>query len=264
MSDPREPLPDEAAQLLVDASDGILVMTLNRPHVRNAIDAALAIALAHALERLDQDSSLRCGVLTGAGGTFSAGMDLKSFLRGEPREVEGRGFAGLTEAPPRKPLIAAVEGAALAGGCEMVLACDLVVAAANARFGLPEVKRGLIAGSGGLIRLPRRIPPQIALEHALTGEDLPATEAFRWGLVNRLTPPGEALAAATALAARVAQNAPLAVSFTKHLLWGAGEWSSAEAWQRQREMLETVVASEDAQEGAAAFVEKRPPRWRGV
>jgi enoyl-CoA hydratase len=171
--------------LLVERSGSTLVMTINRPAARNAIDFATATALAAALDELDATRELRVGILTGAGGTFSAGMDLKAFLRGEPREVEGRGFGGLTDAPPAKPLIAAVEGYALAGGCEMVLACDLVTAAEDAAFGLPEVKRGLIAGSGGLLRLPGRIPPQIAMEYALTGDLLPAVEAHRWGLVNR-------------------------------------------------------------------------------
>lgn len=248
--------------LLVERDGPIVVLTVNRPEVRNAIDAATAGAIAAALDELDGSPAVQVGILTGAGGTFSAGMDLGAFLRGEPRAIEGRGFAGLTEAPPQKPLIAAVEGAALAGGCEMVLACDLIVAARDARFGLPEVKRGLIAGSGGLLRLPRRIPPQIALEYALTGEDLPATEAHRQGLVNRLAEPGQALAEARRLAAVVAANAPRAIRATKQLLNEAVGWPATAQWRRQHVLLEEIVASDDAREGAEAFLQKRPPVWR--
>jgi enoyl-CoA hydratase len=250
-------------ELLIDRQGATMIMTINRPQARNAINHSVATALAAAMDRLDTDPELRVGIITGAGGNFSAGLDLKAFLAGEPRYVEGRGFAGLTEAPPRTPLIAAVEGYALAGGCEMVLACDLVVAAENAVFGLPEVKRGLIAGSGGLFRLPRRIPPQIAMEHALTGDPLSAIEAERWGLVNRLSSPGEALAAARELAERIAINAPLAVRTTKQIVREGPDWSPEEAWKQQRELLELIVASADAREGSEAFLHKRPPVWSG-
>ena len=253
-----------ADPVLVERDGGVLVVTLNRPQVRNAMDRAMAYAVAAALDRLDDDPTLVVGILTGAGGTFSAGMDLKAFLlTGERPEVEGRGLAGLTLAPPRTPLIAAVEGHAVAGGCELVLACDLVVAAEDASFGLPEVRRGLIAGSGGLVRLPRRVPAQIAMEHALTGRPLPAVDAHRWGLVNRLTAPGGALAAARELAAEIAANGPLAVRTTKQILVESPDWPADEVWQRQDALLLQVVDSADAQEGAAAFVEKRPPVWRG-
>jgi enoyl-CoA hydratase len=250
-------------ELLIERDGGTLVMTLNRPQARNAVNHSTALALTAALEELDADPDLRVGILTGAGGTFSAGMDLKAFLAGEPRFIEGRGFAGLTEAPPEKPLIAAVEGTALAGGTEMVLTCDLVVAAEDASFGLPEVKRGLIAGSGGLLRLPRRIPPLIAMEYALTGDPLSAPVAHRWGLVNTLTPTGGALAGAKALAARIVDNAPLSVQFSKELVRGAAEWSESKAWQVQDERLGTIIASRDAREGAKAFMQKRPPQWSG-
>jgi enoyl-CoA hydratase/carnithine racemase len=250
-------------RLIVERDGPILVMTLNRPRVRNAVDSALARAIAGALDELDADPALRVGILTGSGGTFSSGMDLAAFLRGEPRYVEGRGFAGLTEAPPSKPLIAAVEGAAVAGGCEMALACDLIIAARDARFGLPEVKRGLIAGSGGLLRLARRIPPQVALEYALTGDSLPAAEAYRLGLVSQVTDPGGALAAARELAVRICEGAPLSVRFTKELINLAAQWPGPEAWERQRELVDIVVASADAREGSQAFLEKRPPNWRG-
>jgi enoyl-CoA hydratase len=250
--------------LLVEHDGSLLIATFNRPHVRNAVNFALARTLAAALDQLDDSAELQVGVLHGAGGTFCSGLDLKAFLAGEPREVEGRGFAGLTEAPPRKPLIAAVEGAALAGGCEIALACDLIVASESARFGLPEVKRGLIAGSGGLLRLPRRIPPQIAMEYALTGEELSASEAHRWGLVNRLCAPGEALATARALGLSIAANAPLSVQFTTELVRGAAMVPEDGAWRRQRELLQRIVASDDAREGADAFLQRRPPRWRGL
>jgi enoyl-CoA hydratase len=251
-----------AGELVVERDGATVVITINRPQARNAVNHAVAQAIAAALDELDADAALRVAVLTGAGGTFSAGLDLKAFLRGEPREVGRRGFAGFTEAPPRKPLVAAVEGYALAGGCEMALACDLIVAADDATFGLPEVKRGLIAGSGGLLHLPRLIPPRIAMEHALTGDNLSAVDAHRWGLVNRLTPPGGALAAAKELAGRIAANAPIAVRTTKDIINHGPGWPAQGTWDRQRALLQTVVASEDAREGSEAFVQKRDPVWR--
>lgn len=247
----------------IDRAGDVLVVTLDRPEVRNAVDAATSAAVAAAMDLLDGDDDLTVGVLTGAGGTFCAGMDLKAFLRGEVPSVEGRGFGGLVQAPPAKPLIAAVEGYALAGGCELALACDLVVAAEDASFGLPEVRRGLMAGAGGLLRLPRRIPPQIAMEHALTGDPMTAVEAHRWGLVNRLTAPGEALDAARELALRISRNGPLAVRATKKVLVEAPAWPGEEVWDRQAAILATVFTSEDAREGATAFAERREPRWTG-
>ena len=248
----------------VERDGRTLVITLDRPQARNAIDLAMALEVAAALDELDADPGLTIGVLTGAGGTFSSGMDLKAFLAtGDRPEVEGRGLAGLTLTPPAEPLIAAVEGYALAGGCELALACDLVVAADDALFGLPEVTRGLIAGSGGLLRLPRRIPPAIAMEHALTGEPLAAVDAHRWGLVNRLTPPGGALGEALRLAATIAANGPVAVRATKRLVAGATDSTSGGAWERQNAVLAEVLASADAAEWAAAFVQKRPPVWVG-
>jgi enoyl-CoA hydratase len=190
-------------------------------------------------------------------------MDLKAFLDGERPELEGRGFGGLTETPPKKPLIAAVEGFALAGGCELALACDLIVAAQDAWFGLPEVSRGLVAGSGGLVRLPRRIPSAIALEYALTGERMDAATAHHWGLVNRLSAPGQALQDALALAGKIAANAPLSTLMTKRIIQESPGWAEDEIWERQRPLTESVLASEDAQEGARAFAEKRAPDWKG-
>jgi enoyl-CoA hydratase len=247
----------------VEQRDHVLVMTLNRPEARNAINKAIADQLAAALDRLDADADLRVGILTGAGGTFSSGMDLKGFLRGENPVVEGRGLAGLTEAPPRTPLIAAVEGWALAGGCEIVLACDLVVASREAKFGIPEVKRGLVAGGGGLLRLPQRLPYHVAMQLALTGDPLTADEAHRFGLVNVLSEPGAALDAALELAGRMAVNGPLALAATKQILRSSLDWTETEGWTRQAEIMGPVFASEDAREGASAFAEKRDPVWRG-
>lgn len=241
----------------------VLVITIDRPAVRNAIDRATSEALAHAMDELDADPTLVIGVLTGVGDHFCTGMDLKAFLRGERVELPGRGLAGLVQTPPRKPLIAAIEGYALAGGCEMALACDLIVAAESAQFGIPEVKRGLIAGSGGLLRLPRRIPPQIAMELALTGDLMSAQDARQWGLVNRLVPTGQALQTALELATRIAANGPLAVRITKQVVSESPTWPADEVWARQNALLEQVIASDDAREGAAAFAEKRPARWSG-
>ena len=238
----------------------VLVITLDRPAKRNAMDGAMARGLAAAVDTLDAEPELVVGVLTGAGGSFCAGMDLAAFLTGDVPEVEGRGLGGITRTPPVTPLIAAVEGHALAGGFELVLACDLVVAARDATFGLPEVRRGLVAGAGGLLRLPRKVPPNIAMEHALTGEPISAEDAHRWGLVNVLTEPGAALGGALTLAARVAENAPLALRVTKRL---AADSPTASAWTDQQAVLEQVLASADAQEGASAFTERRPPRWTG-
>ena len=249
--------------VLIEQRSTTLVITLNRPERRNAVDRAMSEAVAAALDELDSRRDLRVGVITGAGGSFCSGMDLKAFVAGSRPEVEGRGFGGLTEAPPAKPLIAAVEGYALAGGCEMVLACDLIVAADDASFGLPEVTRGLVAGSGGLTRLSRRIPPSLAMEYALTGKRLLAIEAYRLGLVNRVTARGGALAAALELADEIAANAPLATMASKRIMIESAEWSAAEQWDRQRPLVDAVLATRDAHEGALAFAEKRPPQWRG-
>lgn len=251
----------ETVQL--DDADGVLVITISRPQARNALNAEVAHAVAAALDSLDTRDDLSVGVLTGGGGTFCAGMDLKAFLAGESPSIPGRGLAGLTQAPPAKPLVAAVEGYALAGGCELALACDLVVAADNARFGLPEVKRGLVAAAGGLLRLPRRIPYQVAMELALTGAFLDAPRAYELGLVNRLTEPGGALAAARELAGIIAANGPLAVRASKYVVSHAGEWPADEFWERQDAIVGPVFTSEDAREGALAFAEKRPARWTG-
>lgn len=249
--------------VIVEQTGAILVIAIDRPQQRNAVNQSVSLAIVAALDRLDSDPDLRVGIITGRGGSFCAGMDLKAFVAGERPEIEGRGFAGVTEAPPRKPLIAAVEGFALAGGCELALACDLIVAAETAWFGLPEVTRGLVAGSGGLVRLPRRIPEAIALEYALTGERMDAPTAHRWGLVNRLTQEGAALEGALILAAAITANAPLSVAMTKQIIHQARDWPQEGIWERQRPLVEPVLASNDAREGALAFAEKRQPNWTG-
>jgi enoyl-CoA hydratase len=249
--------------VLTERRGAVLVVTMNRPHVHNAVDAATAHGIADAMAALDADPALVVGVLTGAGGRFSSGMDLRAYRAGEDPMVGDRGFAGLTHRPPAAPLIAAVEGDALGGGFELALACDLVVAARTARFGLPEVRRGLIAGSGGLLRLPERIPRAVALQHALTGEPFDAADAHRWGLVTVLTEPGAALDGALDLAGRIAANGPLAVRATKEVMTGSGDWPPDERWSRQDALLRRVMRSADAREGTRAFVEKRPPVWRG-
>jgi len=244
-------------------ADGVLVITINRPKVRNAVDGATARAMALALDQLDARDDLAVGVLTGAGGTFSAGMDLKAFAAGDTPVIPGRGFAGLTRARPRAPLIAAVEGWAIGGGTEMALACDLIVAARDATFGLFEVAHGLVPPEGGIVRLPERIPPNIALELLLTGDPLPAERAEQLGLVNHLTPPGEALDRAVELATRIAGNAPLAVAAIKRALTERTAFDDTDAFAQQDQIVASVLASEDAQEGARAFAEKRRPRWQG-
>jgi enoyl-CoA hydratase len=253
-------VPDE---VLVEVADGVAVITINRPEARNAVNEAVARGIAAAVDDLDPRSDVAALVLTGAGGTFCAGMDLKGFLAGENPLAGGRGFAGITERPPAKPVVAAVEGYALAGGFEIALACDLVVASEEATFGLPEVTRGLVAGAGGLLRLPRQIPYHIALEIALTGDRFPAARLHAAGLVNRLVPPGEALAQARELAARIGRNAPLALAATKRIVTESVDWLQAEAFDRQGEIAGPVFTSADAMEGAVAFAEKRPPVWRG-
>lgn len=250
-------------EVLITVEDGIQTITLNRPQARNAMTLAAAHAIAEALDELDQRDDLRVGILTGAGGSFCAGMDLKGFLRGERPSIDGRGFGGLTEKLPQKPLIAAVEGYALAGGFELVLACDLVVAAENAQFGVPEVKRGLAATAGGLVRLPRQLPYRLALELALTGDMFPATRALESGLINRVVPAGQALAEARKLAQRIIANGPLSVAASKRVVMESQDWSTAEMWERQKELTEHVFSSEDAREGSAAFAEKRAPVWKG-
>lgn len=250
-------------KVLVEQRDRILIITINRPKARNSIDRETSHALADAMDRLDGDKDLSVGILTGAGGSFCAGMDLKAFARGENVEVEGRGL-GFTSRPPAKPLIAAVEGFALAGGTELALATDLIVASKESAFGIPEVKRGLVAGGGGLLRLPQRIPYAVAMELALTGDTLPAARANELGLVNVLAEPGQALEAAIGLAEKITANGPLAVAATKKIIVESRGWSPEESWKEQIKILAPVFMSNDAREGAVAFAEKRTPNWTGT
>lgn len=241
----------------------VAVLTINRPKARNAVNGTVARGIAAALDELEERSDVAAYVLTGAGGTFCAGMDLKGFLTGDFPVVEGRGFGGITEAPPRKPLVAAVEGYALAGGFELALSCDLIVASAESTFGLPEPRRGLVAGAGGIMRLPRRIPYHVAMEIALTGAHYPAARLYELGLVNRITPAGEALTGALELARTIAANAPLALLATKRVIVESQDWAVGEMFEKQRDIINPVFGSKDAMEGAAAFAEKRAPQWKG-
>ena len=253
---------DEQA-VLTEVRGRVLVITINRPDQRNAVNAAVAEGIAGALDQLDADPELSLGVLTGAGKGFSAGMDLKAFVTGERPYAGDRGFAGITQRAADKPLIAAIEGFAVAGGLEVALSCDLIVAARGARLGIPEVKRSLVAAGGALLRLPRILPRTVALELALTGEPIDAERAHELGLVNRLAEPGEALTVALELAETIAANGPLALAATKRIMTEAVDWPDSEFFARQGEITAPVMTSEDAREGATAFAEKRSPVWRG-
>ena len=250
------------AELLTEVRDGVLIVTINRPEAKNAMNKAAAEGIAAAMDRLDADDDLRVGILTGAGGTFCSGMDLKGFLRGESPSIEGRGFGGIVQSPPKKPLIAAVEGYALAGGLELMIASDLVVANANAKFGIPEVKRGLVAAAGGVMMLPDQIPERVALELALTGDFIDAPRAYELGLINRVVD-GPALDGALELAQKIVANGPLAVRVSKAIVKESRGWAMDERYKRQGELIAPVFVSEDAREGAAAFAEKRAPNWKG-
>jgi enoyl-CoA hydratase/carnithine racemase len=249
--------------VLSERRDRVLLITINRPDQRNAVNAAVAAGIATALDELDGDPGLSVGVVTGAGKGFCAGMDLKAFVSGERPHVEGRGFAGIVQRPAEKPLIAAVEGFAVAGGLEVALACDLIVAARGARLGVPEVKRSLVAAGGALLRLPRSLPRNLAMELALTGDPIDAERAYELGLVNRLCDPGETLETALELAQAIAANGPLALAATKRIMVEAADWPDSEFFERQAEIVNPVMSSEDAREGATAFAEKRPPVWKG-
>jgi enoyl-CoA hydratase len=249
--------------VLTERRGSVLLITLNRPEMRNAVNLPLAQGIATALDELDRDGALSVGVLTGAGKGFCAGMDLKAFVTGERPWVGDRGFAGIVRRASAKPLIAAIEGFAVAGGLEVALACDLIVAARGAKLGVPEVKRSLVAAGGALLRLPRRIPYHLAMELALTGNPIPAERAAEVGLVNRLAEPGTAVEVALGLAGEIAANAPLALIASKRILQEQWDWDAGEMWEAQSAISDPVFVSEDAREGATAFAEKRPPVWRG-
>jgi enoyl-CoA hydratase len=254
---------NDSPAVLTERRQRVLLITINRPDQRNAVNAAVAGGIAAALDELDGDAELAVGILTGAGKGFCAGMDLKAFVAGESPFAGDRGFAGITQRASDKPLIAAIEGFAVAGGLEVALACDLIVAARGARLGIPEVKRSLVAAGGGLLRLPRVLPRNLAMELALTGDPIDAQRGFELGLVNRLTEPGAALEGALELAGAIAVNGPLALAASKRILNESLEWPEREFFARQGEIAGPVMSSEDAREGATAFAEKRPPVWKG-
>jgi enoyl-CoA hydratase len=250
----------------LERRDHIAILTLNRPEARNAISPEVSRTMATLLDEVEADPALRAVVLTGRGEVFSAGADLKVVAQGNANDIaRGKGgFAGIVTRDFPKPLIAAVNGPALAGGFEIVLSCDLVVAAEGARFGIPEVKRGLMAAAGGLIRLPKRIPLAIALELAMTGDPIDAPRALQLGLVNRVVPAGQVIDEAIALAERIGENSPVAVRNSRQLVREAAEMSEADGWRRTLELMMPVFESGDAIEGATAFAEKRPPIWHST
>jgi enoyl-CoA hydratase len=253
----------EEQAVLTEQRDNVLIITINRPEARNAVNGAVAQGLADAVKHLDETDDLRVGILTGAGGAFCSGMDLKAFMKGELPFLAEEGFAGIAKKGPRKPLIAAIEGFAVAGGMEIALACDLIVAADGAKLGIPEAKRNLVAAGGALLRLPNRIPFHVAMELALTGDPISSQRAYELGLVNVVAPGGGAVDAALELAGRITVNGPLAVYASKEILTKAVDWTEEEGWEAQNEIVAPVFTSEDAQEGALAFAEKRDPVWKG-
>jgi enoyl-CoA hydratase len=253
----------DSEAVLTERRGNVLLITINRPEVRNAVNAAVAAGIAGALEELDGDAELSVGILTGAGGFFCAGMDLGAFVKGESPWFGDRGFAGIAQRSARKPLIAAIEGFAVAGGMEIALACDLIVAARGAKMGIPEAKRSLVAAGGALLRLPRRMPYHVVMELALTGELLVAERFHEFGVVNRISETGQAVHDALELASKVAGNGPLALIASKQILQEQFDWSADEMWERQGAISGPVFASEDAKEGANAFKEKREPVWKG-
>src|SRR5580658_5431136 len=255
-----------ADEVLQERRGNVEILTINRPEARNAINGAVSKAMSALLDELAEDPGCWVVVITGSGDkAFSAGMDLKAFSSGEGGDIIGAsgGFAGITQRRFPKPIIAAINGSALAGGFEIMLSCDLVVAADHATFGIPEAKRGLIAGAGGLIRMPKRLPIAIALELAMTGDTIDAARAFELGLVNRVVPSSVVIEEAVSLADRIAANAPLAVRYSKSVMKQAAEVSEAEGWKINAEAVGVVFTSADAMEGPVAFAEKRPPNWQG-
>jgi enoyl-CoA hydratase len=243
----------------------VAVLTINRPEARNAVNGDVARTMEEGLDRLEEDEDIWVGIVTGAGPVFSAGADLKAIASGQAADLQTKrgGFGGIAARQRTKPLIAAVDGPALAGGTEIVLSCDLVVASTNARFGIPEVKRSLVAAAGGLFRLPRALPRNIAMELALTGDPIDAERAHHFGLVNELVEPGKALEAALALAERVTVNAPIAVRESRRVLLDGMLADDDTAWKVTFDAMAKAMATEDFAEGPRAFIEKRAPEWKG-
>lgn len=251
------------SEVLTEVRNKVLLITLNRPEAMNSVNLEISKQLAAAIDRLDADPDLSAAVLTGAGKGFCAGMDLKEFAVSGIPVVPGRGFGGITERPPQKPLVCAVEGFALAGGLELALSADLIVASRGAKFGIPETTVGLFAAAGALSRLPNLLPASVAMRMALTGEPIEAEEAHRLGLVTEVTDKGDALEAALDLAEKIARNAPLALIASKELIWRSRGVTDEDFWAMQKPILDVVFASEDGAEGPAAFAEKRKPVWKG-
>ena len=250
-------------EVIYETDGDVGVLTLNRPDARNAVNLPLAEGVAAALDELDASDDLSVGVLTGAGKGFSAGMDLKAFVTGERPWVGDRGFAGIVQRAARKPLIAAVEGFAVAGGFEIALACDLIVAAAGAKFGVPEVKRSLVAAGGALLRMPQRMPYGVAMELALTGDPITAQRAYDLGLVNELCEPGSAVDTAVALAERICVNAPVAVRESRKVALKSMQLTNEqELWSLSGQAFGALAQTEDFSEGPKAFIEKREPQWK--
>lgn len=260
-----ENAPDQESAVDLEVHGNVLVMRINRPEARNAVNAAVANGIEAGIDRLEEDDSLWVGILTGTTEFFCAGADLKLINAGKAGEMMTRkgGFAGIVTRERRKPLIAAVEGPALAGGLEIVLSCDLLVASRESRFGIPEVKRNLVAAAGGVFRLPRVLPRNVAFELGLTGDPIPAQRAYELGMVNELAEPGSALDAALDLAGRVAANAPLAVQLTRSLMLELKDADDEQGIQRSSEAMMELVGTEDFSEGLTAFIEKREPQWKG-